>query len=153
MDKRDLIEYSDRVVEVKQLREQIECDERELLKLNKMIVADTVTCGKKGNKPLRTVKVQGQPTMYIEQKRRTIEKRIKKLELLEMELLELQTKAEEYIDSIEKSELRTMFRLFFLDDLSYVKTAMELNRLHPKRKVKYTDENVKKKIQRFLKKN
>lgn len=153
MDKRDLIEYSDRVVEVKQLREQIECNERELLKLNKMIVADTVTCGKKGNKPLRTVKVQGQPTMYIEQKRRTIEKRIKKLELLEMELLELQTKAEEYIDNIEKSELRTMFRLFFLDDLSYAKTAMELNRLHPKRKVKYTDENVKKKIQRFLKKN
>lgn len=153
MDKRDLIEYSNRQVEVKNLRKRKEQKERELSKLNSMVVVDSVACGKKGNKPLRTVKIQGQPTLYIAKKQSVLERDIKRLELMEEELLELQTKAEEYIDSIEKSELRTMFRLFFLDDLSYAKTAMELNRLHPKRKVKYTDENVKKKIQRFLKKN
>ena len=30
---------------------------------------------------------------------------------------------EEYIESIEKSELRIIFRLYFLDDLSYPKVA------------------------------
>lgn len=152
MDKRDLIEYSDRVVEVKQLREQIECNERELLKLNKMVVVDSAACGKKGNKPLRTVKVQGQPTMYIEQKRRTLEKRIKKLELLEMELLDLQTKAEEYIDSIEKSELRTMFRLYYIDNLTWIQVAHRMNSMFSKKKNKYTEDSCRMKNKRFFEK-
>ena len=43
-----------------------------------------------------------------------------------------------------------MFRLYFIDDLSYMKVASEMNKKFPKREIKYTDENVKKRIQRFF---
>lgn len=150
MDKSVLVEYADMKEEIKDLRKRIEKNQRELDKLNKMVVTDSVTCGKKGRKPIRTVKIQGKPTMAIEKKQNALEKNIKKMDLLEIELLELTNQVEEYIQSIKKSELRTMFRLYFIDDLSYAKVAMQMNQTFPKRKIKYTDENVKKRIQRYF---
>ena len=41
--------------------------------------------------------------------------------LLESDLLEKQIRVEEYIDGIDKSELRMMFRLYYLDHLTYAK--------------------------------
>ena len=128
----------------------IEKNQRELDKLNKMVVTDYVTCGKKGKKPIRTVKIQGKPVMAIVQKQNALKKNMKKLEDLELELLELTNQAEEYIQTIEKSELRIMFRLYFIDDLSYPKVAQEMNKMFPRRKIKYTDEKIKKRIQRFF---
>lgn len=150
MDKEILIEYADMKEEIKDLRRRIDNGRRELDRLNKSIVSDSVTCGKKGKKPLRTVKIHGRPTMYIIRKQNALERNIARLENLEIELLELQNQAEEYIEQIEKSELRIMFRFYFIDDLSYPKVAMEMNKLFPKRKIKYTDESVRKKIQRFF---
>lgn len=40
-----------------------------------------------------------------------MEKRIAKVEMLETDLIEKQLQVEDYIQSIGKSELRTMFRL------------------------------------------
>ena len=57
MDKSVLIEYADMKEEIKDLRRRIDAGKRELNKLNNMIVTDSVTCGKKGRKPLRTVKI------------------------------------------------------------------------------------------------
>lgn len=150
MDKSVLIEYADMKEEIKDLRRRIEKNHLELDKLNKMVVTDSVTCGKKGRKPIRTVKIQGKPTMAIVQKQNALKKNMKKLEDLELELLELTNQAEEYIQTIEKSELRIMFRLYFIDDLSYPKVAQEMNKMFPRRKIKYTDENIKKRIQRFF---
>ena len=45
-----------------------------------------------------------------------------------------------------------MFRFYFIDGLSYVKTADFMNEEYPDREIKYTDENVKKRIQRFFEK-
>ena len=115
-----------------------------------MIVTDSVTCGKKGKKPLRTVKIQGVPRAAITRRQSILDRNIKRMEVLELELLELQGQAEEYIESIEKSELRIMFRLYFIDDISYSKVAMRMNQMFPKRKIKYTDENIKKRIQRYF---
>lgn len=150
MDKNILIEYADMKEEIKDLRIRIEKNQRELDKLNKMVVTDSVTCGKKGRKPIRTVKIQGVPKMAIVQKQNALEKNMKKLEDFELELLELTNQAEEYIQTIEKSELRIMFRLYFIDDLSYPKVAQEMNKMFPRRKIKYTDENIKKRIQRYF---
>ena len=61
--------------------------------------------------------------------------------------------AEEYINSIEKSELRKMFDLYYIDDLTWYQVAQKMNEMHPKRKVKYTDDNCRKKHDRFLEKN
>lgn len=149
-DRRILEEYTEIRAELKDLRKRIERQQDSLDKLRETVMADTVSCGKKGKKPIRTVRIQGIPRGLIERKEDALEKNLKLLELREIELLEMQTKAEEYIESIPKSELRTIFRFFFIDDMTYARTAMQMNALHPDREVKYTDENIKKKIQRFF---
>lgn len=153
MDKDILIEYSDMKAEIKDLRQRIEKDRCELAKLNSMIVTDSVTCGKKGKKPIKTVKIQGRPTMYISRKEKALERNIRRLEELELELLDLTNKAEEYIDSIEKSELRTMFRLYYIDDLTWVQVAHRMNALFPKKKIKYTEDSCRMRNNRFFEKN
>lgn len=152
MDKSVLIEYADMKEEIKDLRRRIEKNHLELDKLNKMVVTDSVTCGKKGRKPIRTVKIQGKPTMAITQKQNALERNIKKLERLEMELLELTNQAEEYIQTIDKSELRIMFRLYYIDDLSWIQVAHKMNEMFPKRKKKYTEDSCRMKNNRFFKK-
>ena len=152
MDKNVLVEYANMREEIKDLRKRIEENQRELDKLNKMIVTDSVTCGKKGNKPIRTVKIQGRPSMAIVQKKNALERNIKKLEKLEMELFELTNQAEEYIQTIDKSELRIMFRLYYIDDLSWIQVAHRMNEIFPKRKKKYTEDSCRMKNNRFFKK-
>ena len=86
-------------------------------------MVDSVSCGKKGKKPLGTVKITGRPVGVISRKEQLLKKRNRRLEELEEKLLEMTIQVEEYIESIEKSELRIIFRLYFLDDLSYPKVA------------------------------
>lgn len=150
MDKNILVQYSAMKEEIKDIRRRIEKDRKELDRLNKLVVSDSVTCGKKGKKPIRTVKIQGRPVAAISQKESALKKHIYQLEQKEAELMELTIQAEEYINSIDKSELRTMFRLYFIDDLTYQKVAERMNHMFPKRKKSYSDENVKKRIQRFF---
>ena len=87
---------------IKDLRRRIDADRKELDWLNSIVVTDSVTCGKKGKKPLRTVKIQGKPTMKIIRKSELLKKRIAKLEYLELELLDLTNQVEEYIEEIPK---------------------------------------------------
>lgn len=55
MDKNILIEYADMKEEIKDLRRRIEQNKKELFRLNGQVVMDSVSCGKKGKKPLGTV--------------------------------------------------------------------------------------------------
>ena len=151
MEKSILSEYVDMKAEIKDLRRRIDEDVKAIERLNKMIVIDSVACGKKGKKPIRTVKVEGIQVGAIERRREAYEKRKALLQEKEISLIEKQVQVEAYISQMEKSELRTMFRFYFVDGMSYPKVSMEMNKLYPKRKKKYTDENVKKKIQRYLK--
>lgn len=137
-------------MELKELRKRIEEDQIELCKLENSVVTDSVSRGKKGKKSLGSVKITGKPEGLIKQRKQLLNKRIMLRELKEIELLEKQTQAEEYIQSIEKSEFRMMLMYFFIDDLSYVQTAEQMNKKYPKRQIRYTEENVKKRIQRFF---
>ncbi len=150
MYKEILIEYADMKEEIKDLRRRIEKDKRELEKLNRSIVSDTVSCGKKGKKPLGTVKIQGTPDVLIQRKERILKRKIAHLQELEVDLLEKQTWAEEYIQQIEKSELRIMFRLYYIDDLAWYQVALRMNQMFPKRRVKYTEDNCKQRHKRYL---
>ena len=150
MDKSILIEYSDMREEIKELRKRIEKIRTEVIELEKTVVTDSVSCGKRGKKPIRTVKIQGKPIRYISKKQDVLERLAERMEKKELELLELTVQAEEYIESIEKSELRMIFRMCFLDDLPYYKIAKKMNESFPNREIAYTDENVRKKIQRFF---
>lgn len=149
MDKEVLIQYCEMKEEIKNLRQQI-------MKLDKFlekppIVADTVT-GSRKDLTIGPIKITGIPDREYTRKKNARMRYRALLEAKETELLELTCQAEEYIDSIHKSELRTMFRFYFIDGLTFVKTAEYMNNKYPNRKIKYTDENVKKRIQRYFKK-
>lgn len=152
MDKNILIEYADMKEEIKDLRRRIEQNKKELFRLNGQVVMDSVSCGKKGKKPLGTVKITGRPVTAISRKESLLNKRIRRLEELEEELLELTIQVDEYIETIEKSELRIIFRLYYIDDLTWYQVALRMNQNFPKRKVKYTEDNCRMRHNRFLEK-
>ena len=152
MDKNILSEYADMKEEIKDLRRRIADDQKRIDQLRRTIVTDSVSCGKKGKKPIRTVKIKGFPQVEIERRVALMEKRQAKLEMLETDLIEKQLQVEEYIQSIEKSELRIMFRLYYIDSLTWYQVAMKMNQMFPKRKIKYTDDNCRKRHDRFLEK-
>lgn len=153
MDKTILTEYADMREEVKDLRRRIHKLESEIAKLENSVVTDSVSCGKKGKKPLRTVKITGVPSGMITKKKITLDARRIRLVELESELLDLMNQAEEYIDSIQKSELRMMFRLYYIDDLTWEMVAMEMNYAFPRRKIPYTKDNCRIRHDRYLEKN
>ena len=152
MDKNILIEYADMKEEIKDLRRRIEQNKKELSRLNGQIVMDSVSCGKKGKKPLGTVKITGRPVTAISRKESLLNKRIRRLEELEEGLLELTIQVDEDIETIEKSELRIIFRLYYIDDLTWYQVALRMNQNFPKRKVKYTEDNCRMRHNRFLEK-
>ena len=90
MDKSILSEYADMKEEIKDLRRRIAEDQKKIDRLNRLIVVDSVTCGKKGKKPIRTVKIKGFPKMEIEHRRALLERRQAKLRMLETDLIEKQ---------------------------------------------------------------
>ena len=150
MDKSILKEYADMKEEIKDLRRRITLDQKKIDQLNRTIVADSVTCGKKGKKPIRTVKIKGFPKIEIERRKALLERRKAKLEMLETDLIEKQMQVEEYIKKIEKSELRIMFMLYYIDSLTWYQVAMRMNQIFPKRRVKYTEDNCRIRHNRFL---
>lgn len=152
MDKSILSEYADMKEEIKDLRRRITEDQKKIDRLNRLIVADSVTCGKKGKKPIRTVKIKGFPKMEIERRQALLEQRQAKLHMLETDLIEKQLQVEEYIQTIEKSELRIMFRLYYIDSFTWYQVAMRMNQIFPKRRIKYTDDSCRKRHDRFLEK-
>lgn len=153
MNKMILIEYADMKEEIKDLRKRIQKLEKEIGKLEDSIVTDSVSCGKKGKKSLGTVKISGVPDGILQRKHIALNARRAMLQERETKLLELMNEAEEYINSIEKSELRKLFELYYIDDLTWYQVAMKMNQMFPKRRIKYTDESCRKRHNRFLEKN
>lgn len=152
MDKKILIEYADMKEEIKDLRRRIAEDKKKIEQLNKITVQDSVACGKKGNKPLRTVKITGFPQREYEKREFLLEKRIAKLQMLKTDLLEKQIQVEEYIEKIEKSRLRTMFRLYYIDNLTWEMVAMQMNYMFPKKKIPFTKDSCRMMHDRYLEK-
>jgi Ca2+-binding EF-hand superfamily protein len=133
--------------EIKDIRNRIKKLQKEINNLSE--VQDSVT-GTRKDGTIGRIRISGYPTPEYYRKKELIERNQKKLNLKEIELLELMNAAEEYIESMEKSELRSMFRFYFIDGDGYAKTAMRLNNMYPKRKIAFNDENVKKRIQRYF---
>lgn len=152
MERNILVEYADMIEEIKDLRRRIQDDQKKIDHLSQTIVSDSVTCGKKGKKPLRTVKIKGFPNMEINRRIGLLKKRKTKLMLLESDLLEKQIQVEEYIDGIDKSELRMMFRLYYLDNLTWYQVALQMNQIFPKRRVKYTEDSCRMRNKRYFEK-
>ena len=148
MDKAILVQYCEMKEEIKDLRRRIQKLDRFLE--NPPLVADVVK-GTRRDGTIGPIKITGIPEPEYIRKQGIRERYRKLLEAKEAELLELTCQAEEYIGSIPQSELRTMFRLYFIDGYYYAGVAMRMNSMFPKRR--YTEESVRKKITRFFEEN
>lgn len=151
MDKTVLIQYADMEKEVKDLRKRIIKIKREIKKIEEEgAVTDVVRGGIGG---IEHFKVTGVPVPEYSRKISLLKRWKAKLERDEEELLELMNQAEEYIDSIPQSDLRTMFRFYYIDGMTWPMVAINMNSYFPKKKIAYTEESCRKRHNRFLEKN
>ena len=151
MDKNVLIQYCDVKEEIKDLRRRITETEKQIFRIaEEGTVKDTVSGGMGG---IQHFVVEGMPVPELSRKRLLLNKRKAMLIEKENELLELMNQAEEYINSIEKSELRIMFRLYYIDNLTWVQVAHRLNSIFPKRRIAYTEDSCRMKNKRFFDEN
>lgn len=151
MDKNILIQYCDMKEEIKDLRRRIHELEKQIDRIKEEgAVKDTVSGGMGGTQHYT---VEGFPVPEYNRKMMLLRSRKAILEELEAELLELTNQVEEYIGSIEKSELRIMFRLYYIDGLTWIQVAHRMNQMFPKRRKAYTEDSCRMRNTRFFEEN
>lgn len=150
MEKSVLEQYLELKEEVRDLHDRIDRDERRLAKIEKEgLVSDTVK-GTRKDGTIGSIKITGYPLPEVDLVKRMIKKRVMKLHIVEEELQEAIEKVDEFIESIPKSDLRMMFRFYYLDDMTWAAVAINMNYRFPKRK--YTEDSCRKRHDRYLEK-
>ena len=153
VDKEVLIQYCEMKEEIKDIRRRKEKLEKEIQRLEKLQVSDIVK-GSKGEWDIYgPIKITGIPIPGYEDKKKTLKKLVDLLAHREAELVELTCQVEEYIQSIPKSEVQTMFRLYYIDGMPWWKVAQAMNRMFPKRRVRFTEDSCWQRDKRFFEKN
>lgn len=151
MNRNILIQYCDMKEEIRDLRRRINELEKQIHKIEQEgSVKDTVSGGMGGTQHFV---VEGFPVPEYSRKMMLLKARKATLIEKETELLELTNQAEECINNIEKSELRIMFRLYYIDNLTWVQVAHRLNSIFPKRRIAYTEDSCRMKNKRFFDEN
>lgn len=153
MNKNILIKYSDARARIKYLRQSIKKLEAKIEKLEYTdygMVGDTVSKGKKGKKPLGTVKITGFSVPEHRKATRALRVRKVLLKNQEEELLQLTNDVEEFIAGIKNIEMQNILTLYYIEDLSWQQVAFSMNELYSDNT--YTSESCRCKQERFLKK-
>ena len=145
-----LIQYCELREEIKDLRERIDKDELRLQKIEEEgAVSDTVT-GTRADGTIGSIKITGFPIPEYSTVKAMLKKRIAKLQIMEEELHEAVNAVDDFINAIPKSDLRQIFRLYYIDDLTWDMVAMKMNYRYPKRKTDYTKDNCRMRHNRYL---
>ena len=148
-----LIQYCELREEIKDLRERIDRDELRLQKIEEEgVVSDTVT-GTRADGTIGSIKITGFPVPEYSTVKAMLKKRIAKLQIMEDELHEAVNAVDDFINTIPKSDLRQMFRFYYIDDMTWRRVATNMNKRFPNRRISYTEENCRKRHDRFLEKN
>ena len=125
-DKKILIQYADLQEEIKDLRKRIEKTKYQIAQLEKQgIVSDTVR-GSRQDGTIGPIKITGFPDRDYHKRKNTLNLQLMLLQEKEDELLELTNEAELYIESIEDSRIRRIFRYRYLDDMRWEKGARRM---------------------------
>lgn len=153
MTKEVLIEYCELRQEAADIRRRIERDRNKLSEMQEKgyVVSDTVK-GTRRDGTIGSIKITGFPEPDYEDTKAMMKKRIAKLEIVENDLLAAVNKVDDYIEAIPKSEIRQMFRLYYLDDLTWAQVAFQMNVRYPKKRMKYTEDGCRMKHNRYLEK-
>lgn len=148
MEKSVLIQYCDMQAEIKELRRLIKMTEERLEKIEKEgAVSDVVSGGMGG---IQHFKVTGFPTPEHAKVKQLLISRRQRLRMKEDELLELTNQIEEYIESIKKSEIRIMFRMYYIEGLTWNQVAHQMNEIFSRTKRIYTENSCRMKRNRFF---
>lgn len=134
-----LIQYSDLQEEVKEVRERIARTERQIAKIEEDgKVIDTVSGGCGG---IQHFKIEGFPYPEYSRKKTLLYARKATLASLEMELLETLNQVEEFIASVNNSEMRRILSMRFIDNKNFEQIGKILG---------YDRTSISKKIDKFL---
>jgi hypothetical protein len=147
LDKEILVQYCEMREEIKDIRRRI--GELDKYLEHPPIVSDTVK-GTRKDGTYGSIKITGIPDPQYRRKGAARERLRKMLAAKEEELLELTCQAEKYIENIDKSEVRIMFRLYYIDGLTWWKVAQAMNRMLPRRRVKFTEDSCRMRNNRFF---
>lgn len=148
LEKSVLIQYCDMQAEIKELRRLIKMTEERLEKIEKEgAVSDVVSGGMGG---IQHFKVTGFPTPEHAKVKQLLISRRQRLRMKEDELLELTNQIEEYIESIKKSEIRIMFRMYYIEGLTWNQVAHQMNEMFSRTKRIYTENSCRMKRNRFF---
>ncbi len=152
MDRKILTQYVDMVAEVNDLKRRVDADEKRLTKMEaEGVVVDTVK-GTRKDGTIGLIRIEGFPEPAYRRMKASAKRRIEKLKTLETELSEIASQVDDFINGIPKSELRMLFRLHYLDDLTWEMVAMRMNYMFPKRKISYTKDSCRMLHNRYLQK-
>ena len=130
MDKSILEQYTSLVAEREDLKKRIRTAELQIEKLCGETVADSVTRGKHGKKPLGRVVIRGAPSPEITKKRKALQRYRRRLKDAEHMITDMVEEAQKYIDGIEDSRIRRIFRYRYLDQMTWIQVAMKMGKHH-----------------------
>lgn len=144
IDKNVLEQYTSIVKEIEDLERRNKEDRREIRRLEKQIMADTVT-GSREDLTIGPIMVKGVAEGLADKKREQIEARIMKQQRFRKRLLKMKKEIEDYIQKIEDSEIRRIARFRYIDDLKWKEVAVRMGK-------GYTEDYCRQKMNDFLKK-
>ena len=110
---------------------------------------DTVSRGKRGRKPLGTVRISGFPVPEYQKTVGQLKRSSKLLKAEELKLGKLATGAEEFIASISDVEMRDILSFYYIKGMTWAQAAGQMDILHGVKK--YTADGCRKKHDRFMK--
>lgn len=153
MEKLVLEQYYHLREEIKDLRKRIDQGEKYLREMEEegYQVSDSVK-GTRKDGTIGSIRITGFPLPEYERVKTMTKKRIVKLRIMEDDLLEVMNQVDDFINAIPQSDLRQIFRLYYLDDMTWLQVATNMNRRFPKKRIKYTEDSCRKRHDRYLEK-
>lgn len=153
MEKLVLEQYYHLREEIKDLRKRIDQGEKYLREMEEegYQVSDSVK-GTRKDGTIGSIRITGFPLLEYERVKTMTKKRIVKLRIMEDDLLEVMNQVDDFINAIPQSDLRQIFRLYYLDDMTWLQVATNMNRRFPKKRIKYTEDSCRKRHDRYLEK-
>lgn len=130
MDKTILEQYADLIAEREDLQKRIKWTELKILELCDETVADSVTLGKHGKKPLGRKVIRGNPSPEIKKKRTALHRYKAQLKAAEIRIANMIVEAQQYIDEIEDSRIRRIMRYRYVDQLTWLQVAHRMGKHH-----------------------
>ena len=153
MDKNILQQYLHTKARIKYLHAQAEKLKHKIDRLKYTdygIVGDTVSRGKRGKKPLGTVRISGFPVYEYQEATNQLKLRNKLLKAEEVKLGRLVNEAEEFITSVSDIEMRNILSFHYIEGMGWAQVAYSMNVLYGDEI--YTSDGCRVKHERFLKK-